>query len=343
MTIRQLAKQLGISKTTVALALRGAPGVSAATGDWVRAQAAALGYVPNPVASAFLKQIRSSGSKRYQANLAFLLFHQQHWAFLDELEAGAVSRSAELGYGLDVVHASQYTPRQLTQQLLAKGILGVIVAPMLDPLGQLALDWSRFACVAYGYSMDSPVIHRVVHHHINGIRMAHEECLRKGFRRIGLALRAEFELRSNRQWSAGFLEIQRSLPARQRTEPLLVSGARHTIDQIRAWMSKERPEVILVQSADSLPQLSALLDKYSRKIPCVVLDRKSDDPLAGIDHRFRGCGRLLVDVLASQILHNQKGTPEIPITSLIEGVWVDHPSLEISRPPSTSGRRPLST
>jgi LacI family transcriptional regulator len=323
MTIRELAKHLGISKTTVALALRDSSAVSVATREWVQSQAIALGYTPNPVASAFLRQIRSSGSRRYQANLAFLLFHQQKWPFLEELQVGALARSQELGYGLDVVQASQYTSKQLTQQLQARGVLGLIVAPMTDPLGQLALDWSRFACAAYGYSMDSPVLHRIVHHHISGIRVAHEACLRKGFRRIGLAMRAEFELRSNRQWSAGFLEIQRTLPPKQRIEPLLVSEARHTVEDLRRWILKEKPDVIIIQSADSLPRLTALLDTLPQKISCAVLDRKKTDTLPGIDQRFSCCGRLLVDVVASQILHNQRGIPDPPITSLVEGVWVE--------------------
>lgn len=329
MTIREVAKSLGLGKTTVAAALHDSRRVSVATRERVKQRARELGYAANPVASGFLRQVRSQGARRYRANLAIVMPMHADYYYLNELIEGASARSRELGYGLDVFRADSYDPGKLTRILLARGILGVVIGPLDDPVGQIALDWSRFATAAYGYTMAQPAIHRAVPYHLHGIRDVFRMCIQKGFKRIGLALRTREDQRSDRLWSAGYIDMQRSLPASRRLRPLLAPEADYTKTLIRDWLRKERPDVVILQtSSDLLRMLPA-----AKSLPCVVLDRLPDDPFAGIDQQFRRCGALLIDLVSAQVLHNQRGIPEAPTISLVEGVWVDHPSFTTAKPP----------
>jgi DNA-binding LacI/PurR family transcriptional regulator len=326
LTIRELASLLGLGKTTVALALKESSLVSAATRDRVRRKAQEVGYVPNAVASAFLQQLRSRSTRPHLANLGFLV-PSRGGSFVKSLLEGANERARELGYGIDVLRAKEFRSSNLMRILMARGISGIIVGPLERAAGHLSLDWGKFAVVACGYSMARPAVPRVVHNHFQGIHTAFRQCRRKGFRRIGLALSADSDLRSNRQWTGGFLGLQRTLPPADRVEPLLTPFGDFTMGRLRRWIQSEKPDVLVIHSPGCLPGLDEFLAGARRRLPCVLLSREGEEPYAGIDQQFQLSGRTLVDVVSSQILHNQSGLPSSPLLLSVEGVWIDHPSL----------------
>jgi len=327
MTLGELARKLGLSKATVSYALRNSPMVSAATQAFVQKRAAELGYSPNPIASAFLQQIRAQGFDRYQANLAFLIPQREKPNYLDSVQEGAQERARELGYGMDIIpYEKDHGTKRLTKMLLARGIVGLVIGPMPSMMGHLDLDWSRFACVCYGYSMDDPAIHRVVHHHYQGIRKAFQMCREKGFRRVGFALSSESDLRSNRLWSSGYLGMQHLLPKSEKVGLLLTSHEEWGPEAMKKWILKERPDIVIIHALGYFPGIFNVLKNLPFKVACAVLDREPDDPCAGIDQQFSLSGRMLVDLLSAQIRHNERGIPGTPILSMVDGVWVDHPS-----------------
>ena len=123
MTIRELAAILGLSKSTVAYALRNAPLVKAETREFVQRRARELGFVPNPVASAFLHQVRRSGATGHKANLAFLVPAGADRPYVRSLCEGACERSLELGYSMDRINVTEHTAAELNRMLRARGIL----------------------------------------------------------------------------------------------------------------------------------------------------------------------------------------------------------------------------
>jgi DNA-binding LacI/PurR family transcriptional regulator len=333
MTIRELAGLLGLSKSTVAYALRGSPMVNAQTREWVQARARELGYIPNPVASAFLHQVRAQRAEGYRGNMVFLTPIKVERPYLTSLQEGAHERARELGYGMDVIRVDEYNAARLTRLLLARGVLGVIIGPLGRAMGHMTLDWSKFAVATYGYSMARPAVHRVVHHHYRSIQTIFRMCRRKGFRRIGLALRNEADMRSDHQWSAGYLEKQHLLQKSERLAPFLVPTSQFTPEKIRQWVLKEKPDVVIVHTSECQAYLPAPAKGPPGSFPCVVLDRKPEDVLPGTDQQFKSCGKLLVDSLSLQIYHNERGIPQTPIVSMMEGIWVDQPSLRLNAGP----------
>lgn len=324
-TIRELAKALGLGKTTVADALAGKGTAGEATRRLVRARAAELGYRPNPVASAFLGQIRSRRGARRPCNLAYLatlppgariteapssqrLFHE-----------GARLRAGQLGYGFETLNTRSpgLSGRRLGDILSSRGVLGVIIGPLPEPGAAPDLDFGRFAVVTPGYSLRSPRPHRVGTHCARGIDTAVGECLASGLRRIGLALSAESDERMQRAWSGALLARQLSFAASERVEPLILPKARWTASALETWRRRERPDAILLSHRDTW-----IAPATSRRPPrLVALDLQDGDVCAGIDQRHAHCGATAVDLLSTQILHNELGLPARPLTVLVEGIW----------------------
>jgi LacI family transcriptional regulator len=150
-------------------------------------------------------------------------------------------------------------------------------------------------------------------------------CRQKGFRRIGFALSTESDLRSNRLWSSGYLGVQHLLPKSERVNLLLTSNEQWGPEELEKWLLKEKPEVLIVHALGYFPGIQNILKGMPFKVGCAVLDREPDDPCAGIDQQFNLSGKMLVDLLSAQIRHNERGIPQTPILSMVDGVWVEPP------------------
>ena len=101
-TIRALARQLGLSRTTVSEALRGLPRIQQDTAKRVCDAAEKAGYRPNPMASAVMSQIRRSRAQAFRGGLAAVNIdeagrplHAQRYH--DALIDGARERAVESG------------------------------------------------------------------------------------------------------------------------------------------------------------------------------------------------------------------------------------------------------
>jgi len=101
-TIRALAKQLGLSRTTVSEALRGLPRIQHDTAKRVCDAAERAGYRPNPMASAVMSQIRRSRAQAFRGGLAAVNVDEPDrpayaQRYHDGLIDGARERAADLG------------------------------------------------------------------------------------------------------------------------------------------------------------------------------------------------------------------------------------------------------
>lgn len=119
-SLAQIAQELGLSKSTVSRALRGMPGVSAATIDSVREAAERFGYVPS-VAAAGLSTGRNEA-------VGVVVPSTNRWFYTSVLSG--VDRSLAAS-GYDVVlfdlHHSSDARRSFHKKLLRRRVDGLIV------------------------------------------------------------------------------------------------------------------------------------------------------------------------------------------------------------------------
>lgn len=338
-TLSDIAREVGFSKNTVSLALRGNPQIPKGTRDRIAQAAQRLGYVPNAVVSHLMAQLRASRSTRFQAKLALVNANLDPRAFREHptiptYVAGCQSRAGRLGYGFDTfwLHDPGLTADSWTRILNARGIRGIVLVGLMDQNRlpeALAPVWSRFPTVVTGVRTRDPAISFCCVDHHNLVLLAFERALALGYQRPGLALDEVIDALVERRFSAGFLTGQRSLPASRRV-PLFnaVGEAQRDPRPFHEWLDRHRPDVVFTLYNVVLQWLRGARRRVPEDIGVIQLEwRESRPEIAGMNQHNFVTGEAAVDMVVSQIHNNETGVQEFPRATLIGATWMDGASV----------------
>lgn len=339
-TLRAIAAVAGVSAMTVSRALRRHRSIPATTARRIRGIAKKLGYRPNPLITALMAHLRrtrplpASGAQ----TLAFLASSPlprswREFPGVRTFHAGAAERCEELGYRLDVFELAWRGPRLRGHPatiLRARGIQGVIVGPFPAYHDRMAFPWRDFSAAAIGYTLAAPRLHRACNHHFATLRIAFNRALALGYRRIGLALRFESDARVGHTWLGAFASCQHFLPPASRLPPFLPK--RWSEKDLGVWLRAHRPDVVLSSEADMPAILQRLGARVPRDVGFANLDLYEEGKQAGTRQNSRQIGAAAVDLVARQLLNNERGIPRHPRVLMVEGTWVAGPTL----PPRTA-------
>lgn len=348
LTMSDLAKAAGVSKMTVSLALRGHEKISAATRDRIRALAEKMGYRPNPLVQTLMANLRSTRPANYHSTIAWVTAFptrdgwSSHWVH-KLYHQGAVARAAALGYKIETfwAFAPRMTGAALTRMLRARGIRGLIIPPVANPGTQLDIDWSHFSCATIGYSFTEPRLHRAAANLREGMTRALAECQQRGFKRIGFALPANTDARVNHSWLAGYLAWQQFIPEKNRLPVMLTPGLLQA--PLPRWLDAHRPDVIISPNFEFLKWLPALGKSIPEDIGLITLSRPHNVPdtdhISGISQNDYTIGQAAVDLVVSQLQHNETGIPVHPRVVLTDGSWSDGKTIRESAGASPAPHR----
>jgi LacI family transcriptional regulator len=330
-TLREIAQQAGYGLATVSYALRNLPKVRPDTRDKIRAVACRLGYRPNPLVATVMAHVRSANPPRHEGTIACLARWKEAAAELNPRAnalflRGARARAAALGWRIDDIPCDdrELKGARLTQILLNRGICGVLIGSLPSNRGELELEWSRFACATWGYSLHFPVLHRAVVHHGHGVALAFQKAREAGVRRIGLAAPAHSNARSDFFYEAAYYMQQKSVNARDRLSPFLPAESGWTQRAFLQWLQRERPEVVITPCDIGvwLPPSKA----RTQSVGIITLDKIVGlAEGAGVDYCHEAVGSAVVDLILTQIHANERGVPDVPKVVLIEGRWCQGP------------------
>jgi len=320
---------------TVSLALRDHRRIPAETRERIKALALQMGYQPDPALSALMAYRHERRTVREYGTLAFLTNFPtaDGWktqVFITRYLDGAMQRAKELGYRIDLFWLRQpgMTPRRMAQILSARGIKGLLVAPMPAAAAVLELDWDRFCAVSLCKNLVSPYLNVVDHHHHQSMALAWREARRRGYRRVGYVIREYAENITGRMWLATFLMEQRR-PERPRqekmTEPLVTDRWRR--ETFQRWLKREKPDVII--SPDII--VGTWLEELGRAVPGDVgfiwLEAEAGGPLTGVCQHFEHVGIAAVDLLHLDLLRSAYGIPSFRHALGIDGSWIEGETL----------------
>jgi len=331
-TLREIARRAGVSHTTVSLSLRNHPSIPEATRERLRALADRLGYRSNVLVSALMSQVRLKQHKSAPEVVGFLTGGptadnwKDHSAMVGFYE-GARQRAQQLGMRVEPFWlgpggvASAATCRMLR----ARAIHGCLISPFPAPVYAHELDWARMICVGLGYVFNRHALHRATHNHFRGSYLAYERLVRLGYQRIGLMLDQDENSRVNYNWLGGYLAAQSTMPG-ARLAPLLTVAADHN-SKVRAWMRRMRPDVVIGFGPRQFLALTQFGYQIPRDVAFVALDVEQThlahvEEVTGINQNLLLIGATAIDILASQLYHNEQGLPQRPVYSMIEGFWV---------------------
>ena len=237
--------------------------------------------------------------------------------------ANAQQRAATFGYRMELmrVSAAPTSARALTRILRSRGIEGVLLMPLPSPrdLKDL-LEWELFSVVATTHGVLAPGCHRVVPDQFGNTLLLCRELAARGYRRIGLVLAAEHDLRVHHGFSSAVM-WQNTWGGTESVKPLLYT--QESPSELTAWFKAERPDVII---SSGEPECTMITRTLKLKIPGPVglaaahLDVAST--LAGIDEQPAEIGATAAEFLHARILSRSRGIPHSPLTTLIPGRWL---------------------
>jgi DNA-binding LacI/PurR family transcriptional regulator len=318
-----IADAANVSVMTVSYALRDVAEVSPSERQRIQRIAETMGYRPDPLLTHLMQHLRSHRALKTTGNLAVLTSLEA--GFVQRLLSGAQQRAERLGYTLDAIDARPFLQRgtSLTRTLLARGVSGVLLAPSADPANYSSLlDWSQFAAVAMTYSIVEPHVDRVVTHHFDNAVRAFNVLQQRGCKRIGMVMTRDMEFRANHSYSGAYFRAV----TMHRLKPVPILFVDETdAPAIRRWYAAHRPQAIIVANANQVNHAlkPALGAGASKTLQYLCLDYEEAAGVSGIDQLFEIIGSHAIDALVAHIHRNEKGLPEHPTVSMVEGRWVD--------------------
>lgn len=329
--MQEVAHALGVHASTVSLALRNHPSIPEATRTRVREIAERLGYRRHPLVSALMSFRRSAGGAAPHTTLACVSSSppSDDWKAsptMREMLAGARAQAQALGFKIEEFPLFQrgMTPERFHQVLTARGIVGLIVAPVRHGGDTLPILWDHFSAVAVGFTLRRPAIPRIGSDHGQSARLAIKECRRRGYRRIGFVVAQGQLTRVEEQWLAGYLTEHAHPSVLPHPPPLVMYEIREK--PLLAWIGRHQPDVILTAgSVNSLPLL-AILKRAGIRVPgdlgVVSLDlHVRDGSIAGIDQAQAEIGATVVDHLVGQLHRNERGPRAADLRLHVMGTW----------------------
>lgn len=333
MTIRAIARELGLSATAVSLALRGSPRVSGETRKRITRFAKSRGYVPNARVSELMNEVRSSRTPGFHATLAaFSLFpteepwKQTNYGHLREVFEGARECAERHGYKLDVLwlRAPGMTPERFRTILETRGIRGLYCLGSLVPDEPLPAMLEGFSVVTHASSVGSR-LHRVASHFAHDCRTLLDQLVARGYRRPGLVLKDSGDRRTDYAYTSTFVGYQeRALPG---PHVPIFRIEDWEEDRFVAWFMRARPDVLVIHhEATLLHHVEETLEKHSVRVPedlgVALLDKNPDKArYSGIVQDNRLMGAEAIEMLIGRLCLNDFGPPAQPKFELVEGYW----------------------
>ena len=334
-SMRDIAKAVGVSVSAVSLAIKNSPRVSEGMRRKIQKKIGEMGYQPDPMLAALCHYRRGRSRAPIGAELAWLNCWSEpgklrSFREFDYYWQGAFEEAGRNGFRLETITLKECgTFERMESILRARSIRGLLIPPHgAQNIGWGDFSWDNFCTVRFGHSVQNPQAHIVTSDQLKDGMIAFENIWNLGYRRIAYVATRGSSIKTAR-FAAGFLQGQLNVEAKLKLPPLLLDEMNFQKDEklFLSWLRKTRPDAIFTD----LAYLPGMLTKAGYKVPrdiglasTSVLDGNVS---AGIDQNSGEIGKAAVQMLISLINHNERGIPKICRELLIEGRWIDGDSL----------------
>ncbi len=340
-SMRTLAESLGVTKTTISLALRGHTSISKATRERVTKLARELNYRPDPAIAAIAAQRWSCGSQERHRVIAFLCNnHTENDISATEANEqteepennkerfllDVKGKAEELGYKVERFLFADYPAAEaLTRVLHARGIRGIIVPAIEDPaLTQvMKVDWSKFTAVCCGIGRIRPPLHTVASDTFELTRHVWEVIAKAGHKRIGAALHCHSPTAEDDWHRIGAsCAAVRFLGLADSAEIPIHTGDIYNDALLMQWYEKHRPKIIVGFNHSIGEHLERNGVRIPEDVEFVSLNTpRTDTKWSGILDNSQQLARRAVNMLSNEIRDNRWGLPDIPNITHVQHEW----------------------
>ncbi len=326
--MKDVAAKAGVHHSTVSLCIKNSPRIPETTRSRVLKIARELGYRPHPYMNTLVHTRRRGRVGKSSGVLAFVLFNTpgDDWrAWMPQLKEwidSARERAGARGFRLEEINTTweQTTPRRLGDILYNRGITGVLLGPTHQSMETLDWPWSRFAVVALGPSLREPRVHRVRHHYFQAMLTAMDECRKLGYRRTGLVLKEEVNLKMEQRWLGAHILKQHEFQVNNPPRPLLTRD--WSSATLIRWFREEKPDAIIaVNATDTALWLKRAGVRIPEDVGLVSLASNKTGTVSGVYQDGPMLGRRAVSLLIDLMEDNLYGLHPHPTLLLVNGIW----------------------
>jgi LacI family transcriptional regulator len=325
-TLRQVAEAAGVHFTTVSLALRNSPKLLPETRKRLQDLAREMGYRPDPMLAALNAYRISRAPLHFQATIAWI----NNWPKRDglllnrefrEYYNGARARADELGYSLEEfwMHEPGMNRARLRRILKARGIQALLLPPQERPNTAPDIDFEEYSAVAFGFSMRPSVLHLVTNHHLHSMNLVLRKLYAHGYRRVGFHSGKGWNAKVDGAWLAAILTVRHEHPDLQVFSPILESS--EALPPMEKWIPEHRLDAV-VSYTEIIREVREAGFRVPEDIGFASVGLHSDEhTVTGVYQNDLLVGRKAVDLLVGMLHRNERGLPEVPVCTFVEGEW----------------------
>lgn len=336
-TYKEIALACDVNVSTVSRALNNQSSIPPSTTARIRSIAERMGWRPNPFASAYMAHLRSTHPPSFQATLGIILDRPLPLSYkvdntnLGSMIAGFKRRALEYGYETDLfslLDPGLAGPR-LDKALSSRNIAGIVIGNLPEAgKAPFVINWSRYACVALGYTLTDPILHRVATDTGQGFHLVIAKAIELGYRHIGISVSRQYDARTNHALLRAARYWQGEHDRRHlKIDTLLYDEEepKRNRETVASWLSRCRPDFAVGNWV--YEAIADLGWRIPEDIAFASLDHSSVFPRhAGLDQDYATSGALAADIVIAEVSHNRRGIPPVPVEHLFQGHWVDGPT-----------------
>ena len=333
-TLADVARAAGLSNGGASYALRGDPRLRPATVERARRAAERLGYRPDLRISSLMASIRRARSLDRRETLALVWAGTPRppsrlpphlRAFAENARRGIVARAEHLGCSVDEfwLGADGMTPGRLQRILVARGISGIVVVPVVRSTKNIALDWDwKFFAGAIVSNTDcTPPLDRSALNHFRSVWMTLERLRAEGRARPAIILDRDVQERIHSIQLSSFLGNH---PDPKAAAGYVGYGQPGKVSHLRAWLRKTAPDALMVAWQLDKPAAETLRKMAPRSCRMVTLEWYPHGVLPGVDPCDTEVAANAVELVVAQLHRNERGAPARPVTTMLDGIWTEN-------------------
>jgi len=338
-TIAILAKELGLGKATVSLALRDDPRIRKETRERVQRHADKRGYAANPMVAHVMSQLRSAKVSAYRATVALINVAPREDVIrtnvtFRNIADGFRKRATGLGYVVEELWIGNkiFTePDKLktvfyTRKIEGMAFLGVAERALLpEPIHALL---ARSVFVGLGVRLMQPLVHCCANDQYVTAMTAVQKLMGSGFPRVGLVVSRAIDRQVDGRFTMGFRRAKEDAGWRAEAAAAMVWPYQPN-DRIGfgRWLEEAKPDALLCTHTELVGWLTSPT-LGGRNIALAHLDwDPSMEGWAGMNQHNDLVGVFGAELLTAHLARRDLGLPRAVKTMLVESEWVEGRSL----------------
>lgn len=326
-TMADVAKKLGVSISTVSLALHNSPKVPKVTRDKVLAAVEELGYQTNPYVSALMAARRNGKDPNQMPVVALITATQKegdrkNLYHLQRFIEGFTGTAQSLGIRPEFFWIGEegMTARRLNDILINRGICGAALMTQGVWGEKLEHVWQDVATVSYGARQLEAETDWVSADYYGNMEKTLGILLEQNLERIGFAMDIPFPYQQDNRWLAAYLMKQQQGRIQQ-IDPWLEPAP--TFESFATWFKAVKPEAIICVDPSTVVDWLQRLDvKVPEDIGVVAIGMaEAGGKVSGIVENTRTSGKLAMEMLIERIHRGEFGNYSEPHYVKVSGRW----------------------